>query len=243
MLLNEVYMNDTDEIVNAKIPKEESINVDHKQDENLRIDNKECFFSESFYRTTVFDNKDFYKIVKACERMIRQSEEYKTFIFKINEILEETSCSVLGNISSGEDAVTIEIDHYPFTLFDICASVINKYIAEEKKFNSFMIAKEVMRLHFDMKVGVVPLSLTMHQLRHSGKIFINLKQVTGKYLDFAKEYGEHIDPETMTKFIKLLEMSRDNAPLSSDPEFLSINHQGFYSAELPPPSLNLEDRT
>lgn len=229
------------EILDSDVSSQESINVNHENDEELTVDN-EGYIAEKFYKTVIFDGKEFTKLAKSVEKLIRTSEEYKSFIYYIFNDLNIKECSILGNVGEEDDLVKIEIDHYPFTLFDIVSAVMNKYIDNKLKFNTFSIADEVMKLHYDMKVGIVPLSVTMHQLRHSGKLFVNLKQVVGNYIEFAKEYQEFIDPDTMATFAKLMEMSRDNLPISSDPNFLQVKHQEFYTEALPAPNLELGER-
>ena len=235
-------MDDINTITQTSIPTDKTIKVDHENNASLEVKGQ-GFFSEKFYKTKILDGKEFTKIAKAIEKLIRTSEEYKTFIFNIFEDLSVTGCSILGNVGEDDDLATIEIDHYPFTLYDIVAAVMNKHIETEMKFNTFMIADEVMRLHYEMKVGIVPLSITMHQLRHSGKIFVNLKQVIGNYLKFAEEYESYIDPDTIATLAKLMEMSRDNVPISNDPKFLEIKNQHFYKDALEAPTLAIEDIT
>jgi len=235
-------MDEIQSITQASIPNKDAIKVDHENNSELEVKGQ-GFFSEKFYKLKILDGKEFTKIAKAIEKLIRTSEEYKTFIFNIFEDLNIHGCSILGNVGEDDDLATIEIDHYPFTLYDIVAAVMNKHIETENKFNTFMIADEVMKLHYDMKVGIVPLSITMHQLRHSGKIFVNLKQVIGNYLQFAKEYEAYIDPDTIATLAKLMELSRDNAPISNDPRFLEIKAQHFYKDAIEAPTLAIEDIT
>ena len=59
-----------------------------------------------------------------------------------------------------------------------------------------------MALHFKNKVGIVPLSVTMHDLVHSGSIFLNLKQVFGRVIDFLEEYRDFISIEQKEKNLK-----------------------------------------
>ena len=235
-------MDEIQSITQASIPNKDAIKVDHENNSELEVKGQ-GFFSEKFYKLKILDGKEFTKIAKAIEKLIRTSEEYKTFIFNIFEDLNIHGCSILGNVGEDDDLATIEIDHYPFTLYDIVAAVMNKHIETENKFNTFMIADEVMKLHYDMKVGIVPLSITMHQLRHSGKIFVNLKQVIGNYLQFARDYESYIDPDTIATLAKLMELSRDNAPISNDPSFLEIKAQHFYKDAIEAPTLAIEDIT
>lgn len=94
----------------------------------------------------------------------------------------------------------MEFHHYPFTLYDITYIIYQNryldYITDQissklnKVINPFDIAKEVMELHYKNKVGLVPLSLTPHELYHKGELFIPLdkKYVFGNYLDILDTY-------------------------------------------------------
>lgn len=218
-------MDDQETILNSSLNKEKTVNAVSTPD--LKVVNPDCpMLNEGFYKENILDAKEFSRIVKAIECLIRRSEEYKTFIFLIKDEVGLKSCSVLRNVGEDEE-VTIEIDHYPFSLYDICAAVVTKHIENHEAFNTYMVADEVMKLHFDFKVGVVPLSKTLHQLRHSGKIFIRLDQVAGNFMAFAKEYEKYIEPETLANFGKLVEMTHNNSPLSPDPNMLKVRSQDF----------------
>jgi len=214
-----------DEILNTQIPTENSINVTHDA-ENSEVSGS--VFKELFYRTEVLDGAEFTRLVKAIERMVRTSEEYSTFIYHVHNELGLKTCAVLGAVGSDDDNCTIEVDHYPFTLFDICATVVNRYIRTHTPFNTMMAAHEVMKLHYDMKVGFVCLSKTLHELRHKGKVFINLKQVCGDFMAFAQEYAQDIEPETVENLSKLMELSKNETPINPDPDFLAVRSQRFY---------------
>lgn len=220
---------------------DDQIDVKYTNNENLTIGN-DGYFVEQFYREKIFDSKEFSRVVKSVEKIVRTSKEYKNFIATIFEDFKINGCSILGNINSTEDIATIEIDHYPFTLYDITSAVLNSFLDNGTKFNTFILAREVMRLHYEMKIGIVPVSLTVHQLRHSGKIFISLKQVIGQYMEFAKEYQPYIDQEVILNFVKLIEMTKNDDPISKDPEFLKVLEQDCYSKDNPPPAITCSDQ-
>jgi len=220
-------MENIEEIINAHIEKENQINVKH-HDGTVTAD----YFRETFKREKILDSRDYNTFIKACERMVRQSDEYKTFIYKVhNELGGEgiKSCNILGMVT-GEEA-TLEVDHYPFTLYEICSAVTNKFIRQKIPFNTFMVADEVMRLHFDLKVGFTVLAKTVHQLRHSGKVFIPLNNVAGHFMEFFKEYKEDLEPETLTSFTKLIDMTQKGYRMNKDENFLTVKQQEIYSPD------------
>jgi len=231
-------MDPIEEIVSANIKVENQINVTHK-DGAVSGD----YFKEVFKREKILDSREYNAFIKACEKMVRQSDEYKTFIYKVHNEFGGTgiqTCNVLGMVSS-EDA-TLEVDHYPFTLYEICSAVTSRFIREHIPFNTFMVADVVMKLHFDLKVGFTVLSKTVHQLRHSGKVFIPLSSVCGHFLEFFKEYKEDLEPETVASFSKLIDMTKKGYILNKDKNFLTVKKQPVYSpSEIPQVGYNAVD--
>lgn len=227
-----------DEILSANIEKENQIKVTHK-DGAVSGD----YFREVFKREKIIDSRDFNSFIKACEKMVRQSDEYKTFIYKVHNELGGSgiqTCNILGMVT-GEEA-TLEVDHYPFTLYEICTAVTNKFIREKIPFNTFMVADQVMKLHFDLKVGFTVLAKTVHQLRHSGKVFIPLTDVAGHFMEFFKEYKEDLEPETITSFSKLIDMTKKGYRLNKDSNFLTVKEQEIYTEdEIPKVGYNALD--
>ena len=59
-------------------------------------------------------------------------------------------------------------------------------------YDMFTICDDVMRLHYEGKVGLIPLSETVHELVHSGKIFIPLQFIDIGFNDFYNEYMDTI---------------------------------------------------
>ena len=107
-------------------------------------------------------------------------------------------CSFLNEVSN-EDTfdIKIEIHHYPFTLRDICEIVFKKreYYGESLTVN--MVAKEVMSLHYKLVIGLIPLSETVHELAHSGRLFIPIDKVLGRYNIFVDCYEPFCKPEQL----------------------------------------------
>ena len=60
--------------------------------------------------------------------------------------------------------------------------------------DELVVAEEVMRLHYEGCVGLIPLSITVHELVHDGKLIVPLNCVYGKFVEFTKRYYEYIDP-------------------------------------------------
>lgn len=138
--------------------------------------------------------KDKTKFIKSCELLIRGSEEYRDWIDYLKKYKDMDKCAVFQNLNSTEmKKIKLEIHHGPFSLYDIVTIVVNKYIKEDIPIDYFDISEEVMRLHYENKVGLIPLSKTVHKLVHDGKIFIPLQAYYGPAMvGFIKEYEEYL---------------------------------------------------
>lgn len=156
------------------------------------------------------DEKSLSDYTKQIVKMIRSSYEYRKYIKILKTEFDLTKCAFFKNIDISDNCkISFEMHHYPFTIFDITSIVIQNRMknqmedpSNQKLFdrclNPFSISKEVLRLHYEGKVGLVPLSVTPHELYHAGELFIPLtnKYVFGNYHDFideynAKEYGNY----------------------------------------------------
>ena len=72
-----------------------------------------------------------------------------------------------------------------------------------------MIADEVMEKHFNNEVGLVPLSVTAHELVHnSTKLFLPLTVVYGNYSAFLDEYGPYVPDEVYEKIEKKVDQTK-----------------------------------
>ena len=156
----------------------------------------------------MYNEKTRNKFIKNIEKIIRSSLEYREFISYLKAELGMNFCMFFNNISR-EDIknVGIEIHHIPFSLFDIVNIVLRKYETEDLVIDPLVIADEIMQLHHEGKVGLVPLSTTVHELYHRGDIFIPLQYVDRGFILFYQEYKDYIkEYEEMLK--RLIDMSK-----------------------------------
>ena len=91
----------------------------------------------------------------------------------------------------------IHIHHEPLTLYDIVSTVYAKRLDRREPVTENMVAKEVMYNHYKMMVGLIPLSETVHELVHSGYLFIPTTKVFGHYKEFVRVYEKYIDPNIL----------------------------------------------
>lgn len=154
---------------------------------------------EPFDRSLVLlDTKATLDCIRKVERFVRSSQEYRQYIAYLRKEIDMTMCSFFNKITTkGARKVSIEVHHEPFTLFDITQIVVAKWVQQQKPINILLIAEEVAKIHYQGRVGLIPLSLTVHELVHEGKIFIPLQNVYGNYVDFVKEYSDYIPEETL----------------------------------------------
>jgi hypothetical protein len=159
---------------------------------------------------SIISDRDKVKLVKSIERIVRGSMEYKQYVAFLRKEIDMTMCSYFTNISKKDGAkVSIEIHHEPFTLYDITLIILEKWINEGQKINPVLIAEEVMKVHYQGRVGLIPLSITIHDLVHSGKIFIPLQNVYGDFISFLEEYEPYISQDLQDMLEIKLKMSKD----------------------------------
>lgn len=161
------------------------------------------------------DEKDFKKYMKEVERIIRTSYEYRSFVNYLKTYMNMDRCVFLRNISCLTDQfdrsskIRIEVHHEPLTLYDICIAVVNKRLAMGEDMDEFMVAKEVLYLHYKGYVGLIPLCETVHELVHNQYIFIPSTVVYGNYKEFVNLYRQFIEPDTLNILEKIERMSID----------------------------------
>ena len=147
----------------------------------------------------LLNDKEFKKYISDIENMVRNSFEYRYFIEELKNKHGFNKCSFFENVSSedGSRKVKIEVHHEPFTLYDIVMTVFKKRQANREETTPVAVAYEVLWLHYMGLVGLIPISLTIHQMVHNGYLFIPLDKVRGAYKVFKDAYYDYIDPEVL----------------------------------------------
>ena len=170
-------------------------------------------FCNSYYFQDFYDESLIKKFIKSTESLIRHSREYTDYLALLKTNYNILNYDNLQSNISDADA-SIEIHHYPFTLYEIVDIVMTYHTAKKEDFTSFSLAEEIMDLHFKHKIGFVPLTTTNHELAHDNGVFISFKQVFGNWEDFCNTYKEGISQETIEKIEHLRELS--DAKMASD---------------------------
>ena len=65
-----------------------------------------------------------------------------------------------------------------------------------------------MRLHYQGLVGLIPLSVTPHELVHVGKLAIPLNCVYGRFVEFVKTYFDYIDDAYVSMLNDKIELTK-----------------------------------
>lgn len=157
----------------------------------------------------LFDEKDIEKYIKDCERICRNSFEYKKFVKFLKENLDMNACAVMENArpikmhSYGGTNIKIHIHHDPLTLYEIVKIVFTKRMKNHENMDEQLTCKEVMLLHYNLLVGLIPLCETVHELVHNQYLFIPTQAVFGFYRDFINMYDPYIEIELKNKIDRI----------------------------------------
>lgn len=187
---------------------------------------------ESMEYSVVFRNeKDRVNFIKRrCEKAIRTSMEYKDYIAFLKDYCDMNRCAFFQKINTKESRrIHLEIHHEPFTLYDYCEAVLDRFIAEGKEINALLIADEVMELHYQNNVGLIPLSKTMHQAYHNNeKFIIPLTMVYGEYKSFLDKYDDYMSDDLSERLYTKLESKIQDTKNVTEETFDCLRKQFTY---------------
>lgn len=160
-------------------------------------------------REYFYDGVAYTKFVKACEALVRKSDDYKIFVRWVKEVLGINFCQVSSKILDGD--ASIEMHHGPiFTLYDYCAIILNDFIMRGNRISTFRIADRVLQEHFDLRVQVVMLAKTNHEAITNRDLFLNLHQGIGNVSEFIKKYASAFDDDQKYKIWNYINYSSTN---------------------------------
>lgn len=187
------------------------------------IDSNNSFYNIPYYKgEDYFENYESYvAFIKGCERLVRQNDRYRKYINYLKKEVKLNRCQVLKNVTD-EDA-TIEMHHGPiFTLFDICAIILEYFILRKWKVSTPKIADLVLDEHGKNRIGVVMVSKTMHEEIHNDNLFINYHQMFGNVDEFIKKYHKAISDDYKHQINRYID--RSLLYDSNDFGILELNH-------------------
>lgn len=187
--------------------------------DNIKIDVLPPFDIADYNLT---DDKEEFKYIKTIESVCRTSRCYKKLIDFLRNYVDMNKCSFYKNINNIDTtSIKIHIHHSPFTLFDIASIIYHKRMANGESLSVPMVAKEIMFCHYNMWVGLIPLSETVHELVHNGYLFIPTNSVYGKYKEFANEYKDYLGP--LEKTLEELEKATEIYDYNKETKVLTMH--------------------
>lgn len=190
-----------------RIPKIESRNynaVEKEQTMDINFYIKPDMIDRSWQE----DEKSYSKFIKAIEKIVRGSIEYRNYVKFLKEEVDMNQCAFFQNVDRTELRVGLEIHHAPLTLFDICSIVLNDMALTEDNITVFDVAEEVLQCHYQGLVGLIPLSETVHELVHEGDVFIPVNKVYGNVRRFIEKYGDGLTENHIDLLNKAIDASR-----------------------------------
>jgi hypothetical protein len=169
----------------------------------------------------LMDDKDRNKYFDSIEKLVRGSFEYRQFTKYLRENCDMNKCSIYENVNNIDSfKIKIHIHHHPFTLYDIVTIVYNKRCAYQESLAEELVAKEVLFLHYNLYVGLIPLAETVHELVHNNYLFIPLNRVFGAFKEFANMYIDFIPVEVLDLLDRNIEFTER---FNEDSEFANMH--------------------
>ena len=136
----------------------------------------------AFYGDALYDDKGRTKFIKTVVAMVRKCPEYGRYRTFLLENLDMDRCSVLSELTPEEvSAAGLEIHHAPLGLYDICELVLGQMQVDEERITTFSVANRVMAYHWKGKVGLVPLTQTIHEAVHAGQVHVDPRTIFGNW--------------------------------------------------------------
>lgn len=142
--------------------------------------------------SNIEDEKELRNFIKKCEGMLRKSPEYSVWTDYVRESMGYYKCELTSEL---HNQTKCDIHHHPMCLFTIFKGVIFKQISEKKEFCSFDICYEVLKLHYELKIGFISLVSSLHEKFHNGYLFLPMELIKGDYKYFIDNYSKFLDDE------------------------------------------------
>lgn len=156
----------------------------------------------------ITNDKQRVKLTKQIESYCRTSLEYSDLIAYLRKYVDMNECTFLNEFKAEKKKGMIEVHHAPFTLFSIVDVVMRKQEETIGYIDELVVAEEVMRLHYSGLVGLIPLSITCHQLVHDDQLTIPLWCVYGKFVEFTKRYYDWIPDSLLMALDEQVQLSK-----------------------------------
>ena len=116
--------------------------------------------SAIFYE--LFDEEDFERFIKNVVKLFRLSNEYNMWLEQCNR----STCAATG-LNKYESGADVEVHHYGKTLWDWVEVIVDKFIENNVRFNTFFVLMILSDIHLQNCVSYVPLTHCIHKMLHS----------------------------------------------------------------------------
>lgn len=156
----------------------------------------------------VTTDKQRYKLISTIEQLVRSSMEYKDLIKYLRTFIDMNQCEFFENFKSGKRRGMIEIHHSPFDLFTIVDVVMTKMEKEEGYIDELVVADTVLEMHYSGLIGLIPLSITAHELVHDGKLIVPLNCVYGRFVEFTNRFYDELGEERLMTLKDNIELTK-----------------------------------
>jgi len=123
--------------------------------------------------------------IKNVEKLIHSSIEYRLWISYVLDVLGHNSC-VLTHEKASE--CELQVHHHPINLYTITKCIVNDFLRQELKFNTFDISSKVIELHYQNKIGYMVLLSSLHEKFHNGFQKLPIDYVNGDYKYIISNY-------------------------------------------------------
>lgn len=149
------------------------------------------------------------KLIMTIERLVRQNIDYKDIITFLRKNLDMNQCEFFENFKAGKRRGMIEIHHAPFDLFSIVEVVMDRMEKEVGHIDEYPVADQVLRMHYEGLIGLIPLSVTCHQLVHDGKLIVPLNCVYGRFVEFTREYYDELGEDRLAVLNENIQLTKN----------------------------------
>lgn len=165
------------------------------------------------------------KLIKTIETLVRTSIDYKDLIKYLRTYIDMNQCEFFENFKAGKKKGMIEIHHSPFDLYTIVDVVMSKMEKEEGYIDELVVADNVLEMHYEGLIGLIPLSITAHELVHDGKLVVPLNCVYGRFVEFTNRFYDELGEERLSILSDNIELTK-NVKKS---DFSILNVQYIYT--------------
>lgn len=155
----------------------------------MNIENVNFFLKQTLVSTKHDIDTDH---IKAVERIVRNSYEYKKFLEDKRANLNENSCAYLKDFDFKKGKATLELHHVIF-LWDLVEIAYNVLLDEgNKNITTSEVADLVLSWHYENIIPYVFLSKTFHELYHSGQYNFTSEDIKGDFQKFIIRYNKYL---------------------------------------------------